>query len=65
MECPGPGPVAMPGFPESIRGWVSLAGDGLGAGREEGGCLQFEVHVEQLFFRFARLFLYGLAVRST
>ena len=33
------------------------------AGRKEGRCLQFEVHVEQLFFRIECRFLDGLAFR--
>ena len=47
----------------SILRWVSLAGDGPQAGRKEGRCLQFEVHVDRLYFRIERRFLDGIAFR--
>ena len=40
-------------------------GAGLEAGRKEGKSLQFDVHVEQLYFRFESLFLHGITFRPT
>ena len=45
--------------------WVSLAGDGLEAGCKDGKSLEFEVYVEQRYFRFEPLFLHGTAFRPT
>ena len=53
------------GSPDRSGDGFLSPGDGLEAGREEGKSLQFEIHVEEFFFRIERRFLCGFAFRPS